>query len=202
MLRPAALLLSLTTLVACDDQPLQITDTLGGDEAQALAEVLVALTVQPGQLDVVDGPGSGPPAAPTTIETTLELNTPCPLGGSLDVAAALGGTFDPEAGTGAVSLDLTETHQACRVVHVESGQEFLLDGAPDLSVAYDLSWGADSYEAAGDYQGAIDWSTDGRSGRCTVALAFQSSGTIDDGLASATLEGTVCGVTISHTVTG
>jgi hypothetical protein len=194
--RVATGLTALALLAACDNEPLQIVDTLGLDEVDALAEVLLDLTLA-GNREVTTPEGASPPAAPTPFGATLQFQTPCPIGGWVDVVGNVSGTVDPEAGTGSLALDLVQTHEACRAVHLASGREFRLDGAPDLTVAYGISWTGGDFEAGGGYQGALDWSTDGRSGRCEVAVTFDAAGIVEEGATSASLSGTICGRTVS-----
>lgn len=191
------------TLAACDNQPLQIVDTLGVEEIDALAEVLLDQTLQ-GNDQITDPQGAvagdGPAGAPVQIDTSIEFQASCSLGGLVDLAADLTGTVDADAGTGSLDLSVVQTHQTCRAVHAESGKEFLLDGAPSLTADYAVSWSAGAFDAVGSYGGAIDWTVEGRSGRCDVAVAFDAEGMLQQGATSASLTGTICGRAFSHTV--
>lgn len=187
----------------CDNEPLQIVDTLGVEEVDALAEVLLDLTL--GGNDWVTDPqsgvaGDGPVRAPVAIDTSVEFQTPCTLSGFVGVTADLTGTVDADAGTGSLDLAVVQTHQSCRAVHVDSGKEFLLDGAPNLSADYAVSWSGGGFDAVGSYEGALDWNVDGRSGRCEVAVAFDAEGVLEEGATSASLTGTICGRAVSHSV--
>ena len=191
-------------MMACDNEPLQIVDTLGVEEAEALAEVLLDITLR-GNAWVTDPQGGaavgGPVGAPVMVDTSLEFQTECGLGGFVDVDASLTGTVDGEAGTGSLDLTAVQTHQNCLAVHFESGKEFRLDGAPNLAADYAVSWSGSGFDATGTYVGALDWTVDGRSGRCDVSVAFDAEGSLQEGASSASLSGTVCGSTVSHSVT-
>lgn len=201
--RPLTAILVAGVLTACDNEPLQIVDTLGIEEADALAEILLDLTLSGN--DWVTDPesgaaGDGPAAAPVTIDTTLEFQTSCSLSGFVGVAADLVGTIDAEAGTGSLDLSIVQTHQTCRMVHVDSGKEFLLDGAPNLTADYAVSWSGGTFDAVGSYQGALDWTVEGRSGQCEIAIAFDAEGVLQERATSASLTGMVCGRAVSHSI--
>jgi hypothetical protein len=189
-------------LSACDDDPVQVVDTLSEAEASALASVLLDISLE-GTLDAVGDtePPAGPPSAPIAFETDVSFTAPCPLGGTVAATAALEGVVDAETEEWDVTLDVTETHQACVVSDADSGQTFTIDGAPDLNVAFDLEYTPDDFTVTGAYGGAVGWQTEGRSGTCTVDLGFDASGDPGTGAGTASLTGTVCGVTISHTIT-
>lgn len=190
-------------ITGCDNEPLQIVDTLGVEEVDVLAEILLDLTV--GGNNWVTDPQSGtaangPAGAPVQINTSVEFETACSLSGFVGVTADLVGTVDAEAGTGSLDLTAVQTHQTCRTVHVDSGKEFLLDGAPNLTADYAISWSGGAFDAVGSYQGALDWTVEGRSGQCEVAVAFDAEGVLQQGAHSASLTGTICGRTVSHSI--
>lgn len=184
---------------ACDDQPLQVTDTLSQDEAEDLAAAILSLTLDT-DLSQVQPATGGPAAVPTTFEHTVEFTTPCPSGGSVDVVAVAEGVVDPDDGTGSLTLALSEAHDACGVTAGDPPTAWTLNGAPGLDIDYDLAWSAAAFEGGGVYDGAVDWSTGDRNGRCVIDLTFDVDGDLEAQTGAATLDGSVCGVSVSSSI--
>lgn len=191
----------LIATAGCDNDPLQITDTLTEDEASALATALFGLTLD-ASLSGVGGSSDGPAAVPQQFETSFDVSGPCPLGGSLAVEVDMAGSFDPETEVGTFELDMLETHQSCVVADPETGQEYTVSGSPNLLVEVDLAVEGTAFDVTGGYGGAVDWATGTRNGTCVVELAFTGTGDTEVGAGSATISGSICGVDVSGSFSG
>jgi len=197
-----ALPLLALALVACDNQPLQITDRLSTSEAAAVAGGLLGLTLDAGTSAREDNQPAGAPArSPISFGTEVSVTAACPVGGTAAFTVGLDGAVDPPADTGHVTLDITEAPAACGVQDADSGHTITLDGAPDLAAHYVLELEAGGpYQLSGTFLGAVDWSTGDRIGTCSLDMTFDASGDRVANTGSASLTGTVCGVSVSTTV--
>lgn len=169
-------------------------------EAQDLAGVvLFAVFSGTGSVPQPTQGVNGPQAVPFEFTAELETEVECPLGGVVAVTADVAVSGDTDTEAAVIDYSMTQVHDAC-VVMSENERQFTLWGAPSLGVELFVeSNGLGVVEWSGSIQGAVDWVTDGREGTCTVALEF---GGFQEGDAavSAELAGTVCGFTISQSV--
>ena len=80
---------------------------------------------------------------------------------------------------------------------------FTLDGDPNLKVQGEFTWSETAAEGSLTYEGTLAWeSSDARAGSCGIELTANydfNFGTTGTSSASATLSGTVCGVTVNRT---
>lgn len=148
-------------------------------DAAALAEAVMQAAVSTTATGpAAAAPVSGPQAAPYASEASVSFTADCLLGGTVDVDGNIEVSGDDETGEGSLALSVSQNHSGC-TVEAENGVVFTFDGAPrlelDLVIATDgvgeLGW-------SGTIAGAVDWATNEREGRCTVALAF--SGLVSD----------------------
>ena len=169
-------------------------------EAQDLAGVVLLATFnstgsvpQPAQV------GSGLQAAPFELTAEFETSVECPLGGLVAVTADITVSGDTETEAAVIDYSMTQVHDAC-VAMSENQRQFTLWGAPSLGMDFFVeSSGQGVVEWSGAIQGAVDWATDGREGTCNLAIEF-SGLQQGDAAVSAELTGTVCGFTISQSV--
>ena len=98
-------------------------------------------------------------------------------------------------------MAMTEVHKACVAQHEETGQEFTLNGNPDLTVQFRLETDAEgNLGLTGSFDGSIGWETEGRRGGCDVQMTFTGSGNQSTGVGSSTVSGSVCGVSVDEVV--
>jgi len=203
-------------LAACggDDGVGLSGDPLSDSEAQALAQVVMSQGLEASQeaeaaQSAARAAGSSTAAIPFSYD--LDVTTPCVVGGTFNVVGSVDGdvTFDGEE---IQTLDATysfqHTHSDCAVpVMVEDSEiEFTLDGHPNVTHTYDIIADAgSSVELAGDIDGAVDWATDdGRSGTCPINISIDVAGfsfSETTGTLSVAVDGVVCGVSISESLT-
>jgi hypothetical protein len=199
ILAAAALAVGLVT-TGCDDEPTQVVDdTLNEAEATALASALLRQTIQT-SLDAIrdNQPAGGPAAVPVDFSVNVSFTAPCPLGGEVSVDAGVAGTADSDGGSAEVVLDLGQAHQTCTLEDPQSGMQFIVTGAPGLTVVIDLSVHPDAFTAQGTTEGRVRWETLGGHGTCDLDLEFEAAGQPQSGLGAADVSGTICGISIVH----
>jgi hypothetical protein len=114
-------------------------------------------------------------------------------------------SVDQSGTSGTFGFNYTVTPSGC---HVASGDKtFTITGDPNLQAKGDFNFssGAEvsTFQGSLSYDGKFNWtSSDGRAGACGVDLTanydFSIGGTTTSG--SATLSGTVCGVSVNRSV--
>lgn len=190
----AALTIVLTATAACDGGT-DVEEELTQVEAQALAEILTGTVVASwGQ---TEGPQGAPARA--TYQSSVDFVAPCPLGGSVAVAGDLAAEVDDETQDATIDYTLRHTHQGC-VAESESGLRFTLTGAPLVTADLQLQTVGNLLSLDGDFAGGVAWSTEGKEGVCTLALDFGADLDVAQESGTASLAGTVCGVTVSSSV--
>jgi hypothetical protein len=191
-------LLAVMAMAACSDS---VTDTLGdltADEAEALAEV-VGQTVMTTWSDPGTAAGGPAPIAAIIIESDFEGDAPCPLGGQVAMSGDLILEIDDETEDMTFDYSVTQVHQNCAAAS-EDGIVFTLNGAPNVSATLFVQALQDTLSFSSNYSGAVDWSTQGRSGTCSLSVqfSFEMNATTEAG--SGSMTGTVCGHNFSQTV--
>ncbi|HET9948973.1 MAG TPA: hypothetical protein VFQ22_08635, partial [Longimicrobiales bacterium] len=111
--------------------------------------------------------------------------------------ASVATSGDTETGASSVDMAFTQVHSGCVV---QSGsQSFTFDGSP--SVVVEISWEFDGESVAsygGSIEGGLDYEFDGRSGHCAISYEYSGTTNTSTGSASASLTGSVCGVSMSY----
>lgn len=189
-------------VAACDDSATDVLGDLTEAEAEALAEVVGATVLNGAMGSQNTGAATGPQAVVQTYSETVSGTFPCELGGSVGVDGTLNATMDDQTGAGTIDFALTQVHDGC-VAESQDGIRFTLDGAPSVSavLAMEFSEQAGTLAFGGSYTGAVDWATDGRDGTCSIDVEFTADldGAMETG--SASMSGTVCGVSFSKSLT-
>ena len=168
-------ILAITALLAaaCDDAT-GPGDTLSEAEATELAEIIFSQSVVAAdQGGFAPASVSGLPVAyaPVTVDTETSVTLSCPLGGSFTAARSVSGTADTETGAVDVDVSLVQTHTDCGVRGGESGTEFTLNGAPNVTSTQSVTTdGSGAFTLSGGMTGAVDWVSGDRSGRCEISL--------------------------------
>lgn len=192
-------------LAACGGDTTSTGDPLTEAEAAELASSLVE-----GGFVGFGGaaaPARAPGEALANVTVTLNDTYPCDEDGgtgtgTVTVAGSMTINVNDQTGAGTFGFNYTVAPHGCQVT-TTGGKVFTLDGDPNIKVTGDFTWSETSAEGTLNYNGKFAWeSSDGRSGACGVDLDatydFAFSGTGSSG--SATLTGTVCGVSVNRTV--
>ena len=143
-----ALALSLSIgLAACGDSGTDVgTDSLSEAEAAAIAQFIMSNTIT--AANSAQSSPDGPAMAPYTFESEVDFDAPCPLGGSVDVAATVSVSGDTEIQGASIAMAMTQVHKSCVGQHEETGQQFPLNGNPDLTVQFAVDTDAARFRSA------------------------------------------------------
>lgn len=197
---------AVVVLGGCSDSTEPEMDPLTEAEATQIASFLmtqsVGSTAMPVGLHELAAWEPGNPLlalARVDFDETRTETAACPLGGSVEVTAAVDGFVDDETGVFEVDATQTQVYTGC-VGQGESGDfTFTLDSAP--SVTSDFFVGVDAQEnltAFGYMMGTLDWSAGDRSGRCEIDFQFDLE-TEGQNMTLST-SGVVCNVTLEQNV--
>lgn len=189
-----------TGLVACgDDDP---SGPLAGDDLTAAeAEVMMEALAEAGGLAVTGFGGaqaaapSRAPFGPVSVEETVD----CPQGGSIALSGSISGDTADD-GTGTVDYSFTQLHQACQSTAESAATVWTFDGDPDVTVDMEMTITESSFTMDGVQQGAVQWSSEGRSGTCGIDVTYTFSGSQSGASFSGSVSGTVCGHDVSESV--
>lgn len=174
------------TIAACGDSTgpnVTLNDEQIADMMEAMANAGVAGFVPPGSnLAVV------------TISQTVD----CPNGGSVSVAA----TVDENTTTGAVAMTITQGFANCKSTS-STGRLWTFNGKPNIVSTFN---GTDNpttgaFTLNGTQKGGITFSSDLGSGSCEFDVTFSMSGNDNTEQFSGSMSGTVCGRSVSQTLT-
>jgi hypothetical protein len=161
-------------------------------EAAALAEAVMQAAIFATSNGTGPALASGPNAAPYSYGSDVSFTAECLLGGTVDVDGSVAASGDDETGEGRIELSVTHDHHGC-VAEAESGVVFTFDGAPALALDLVLETdGQSELGWSGTIGGAVDWATEEREGRCTVALAFAGLVSDVENAIEISVEGSVC----------
>ena len=148
------------------------------------------------------GVTASPTAPAGKITLSIDDSAPCQGGGTVALAGSMSVDLNQIAKTGSVDYNFTLTPSGCKVPN-QAGKTFTLTGDPNLKGEGKLDWQATSIGGTIKYSGKFKWeSSDGRAGECGVDLSgnFNLASTGVGGNASASLTGTVCGISVNRNV--
>jgi hypothetical protein len=201
MNRPGTRLLALTAalaLAACGgDDSTGLDGDLSEAEAAALGTVIMGQALTAGFSAMGGASGVAGPALSIPFGSSIEVTESCPLGGSVAISGDFSGDLDLGGGSSTIDMDVSMTHQSCRLSDPSTGLLFTLNGAPTLTTDMSMVLNSDgSGTFSGGYGGAVAWDLDGRSGECTLDIDFSGSVTAS-GEDNTSITGTVCGQPIT-----
>jgi hypothetical protein len=185
-------MIAASAVVACGDST-GVDVELSDAETAALAEAVIQAAV----FATANGPSgpaavSGPQAAPYSSQADVSFTAECLLGGSVAVDGSVDVSGDDETGEGRIELSVTHDHEGC-VVESDNGVAFTFDGAPSLGLDLVIeSDGQGELGWSGTIAGAVDWATEEREGRCSIALAFAGLVSEVEDAIQISVEGAVC----------
>lgn len=141
--------------------------------------------------------GTGTLAAAVPISAAADTTIACELSGSIYVAVAVTGEVDETTGEAVLDFSLLQVHRDCG--QSNGDVTFRLEGDPSVTTLLRIvSDGQQNIDLLGSMSGAVGVTSDGREGRCEIALAFTGRQNAD-GTATVTLTGMVCGMSVDHT---
>mgnify|MGYP003573483402 FL=1 len=195
----ALALLASMALTACGEDPLSVNSgDISEAEAAAIAEFLLSSTYENAFSTVQTSP-EGPQLVPFSFSTQADLDAPCPLGGSVAISAAVTISGDTELEGGTISMSMTQVHSACVARQESTGIQFTLSGNPNIVASFDASSDTSGQmSVSGGLDGALGWETAEGSGNCVIDLSYTASGNENAGAISASVSGSVCGVSVSQ----
>ena len=191
-------LVGAVSLSACGDDPVSVGDVLSEAEAAALGEVIFASALS--NVNASPEPSmavvEGPQAAPVSYEVDVDVTGDCQLGGTVNIEASVDYQGDTETEEFAIDYTAKLVHDDCAAIAEGTEQEFILNGAPDLTFVFSLATAQESFELSGTMNGNIAWESGERSGQCLVTVEF--AGDADQFGESGThgafsFDGSICG---------
>jgi len=196
--RITCLLAGAVLMAACSSDTTGPKSSLTRDEALSVA-ASVAGSLEQAPAASMPRVGDMPFAAePHSFTQDVEVTSPCPFGGTANVQWHMSVTADNT--TGAFTLDATGTHApaGCKVQH--DSTTITVDGNPSLTFEAHMAFLNNQPTApiVVKLNGGFNWSADdGRSGSCSIN--YQE--TTDLVAKTRVREGSVCGHTVSETIT-
>ncbi len=188
-------------LAACGGGFTASGDVPSADEVNDLAQAL-AQGGFAGFGSVAGAPSRAPAVSGTS---TIDYTGPCNGGGTVKLAGSMTANVNQTTNSGTIDFNYTFAPSGCQVT-TAGGKTFTITSDPNLKVDGNFSFSSgttSTFQGSLGYNGKFNWtSSDGRAGACGVDLTanydFSFSSTSSTG--SATLSGTVCGVTVTKTV--
>jgi hypothetical protein len=139
---------------------------------------------------VVDGPQLG---HHNLFEFDLVLDTPCSVGGSVLIEAAVTGEGNPAVQPGSVHYIMIQTHADCVIPLSDgSGEDFILNASPYLTVEAHATNAAGVLSLFGSIEGDIAWEGDAKGGVCEMKLDYSATGASMDEITEIPVTGTFC----------
>jgi len=200
--KPLALaLVAVLAVGACGDDPAAVnTGNLSDAEAAAIAEFLLTSTYTNVYAAAQPSP-TGPQAVPFSFSSQTDVSAPCPLGGTVDISANITISGDTEVEGGTIAADMTEVHNSCWAEQEGTGIQFTLSGKPNVVASFDAdSNAAGDVSVSGSLDGVVNWETASDKGTCVIEMSYSASGNQLTGAATATVTGSVCGMSVSQEV--
>lgn len=148
------------------------------------------------ELEISDGPL---PSHHNLFEFDLTIESPCSLGGSVLVEAAITGEGNPAVQPGSVHYMMVQTHQGCSVAFGDA--EYVLSASPYLEVeAHAVNDGTGTVTVYGSLVGSIGWQAEAKGGTCALDLAYTTSAASLDEITEVSVTGTFCDLAIETPV--
>lgn len=175
------------TIAACGDStgPVTLNDEQIADMMDAMANAGVA--------------GFTPPPVGNLAVITFNTSVECPNGGTSSVAA----TIDENAATGAMSMTITQGFTGCKSAST-SGRVWTFNGKPNIVSTFSGTSNATTgaFTLSGTQTGGVTFSSDLGTGSCDFNVTFSMSGNEITQQFSGSMTGTVCGRSVSQSISG
>lgn len=138
--------------------------------------------------------------AHAVFTTTVSASGPCPNGGTAGVNGSMT-MNDNNAPTITMTMEVAQSFSGCRSTSTE-GNLWTFNGAPNIASTFSMTMNENTgiFSMNGTQIGALDVTGPDGSGRCPINITFNMSGNDQAGTFSGSINGTVCGVSISQTV--
>ena len=197
---PVALALAASLLVgaaACSDSTAPAKGSLTPDEISELAAQMGELFANAFAGSAVlasKGAAAQTSAIPTTIKVTVNLDAPCPRGGSAHVAATVNAVADDA--TESLTADVSGTQEPKDCGFDVKGKTIWITGKLTSSAHAEVVNGLPVGEQRESLNGSFSWrASDGRRGSCDVNYVANANYTTN----VVTVNGNFCGQTIQVT---
>jgi hypothetical protein len=141
-------------------------------------------------------PGFVPPVGNLAV-TTLTGTSDCPNGGT----TTLNGTIDENEATGSFSLTVTQGFTNCKSTS-SSGRMWTFNGKPNIVITMTGSENANTgaFTFSGTQKGGLTFASDLGSGECVFDVTISMSGNYNTEQFSGSISGTVCGRSVSQSL--
>lgn len=174
------------TIAACGDSTapnVTLDDEQVADMMDAMANAGVA--------------GFTPPPVGNLAVITINESLECPNGGTASFAA----TIDENSTTGAVAMTITQGFSNCKSTS-SSGRMWTFNGKPNIVSTFAGTSNATTgaFTMSGTQKGGITFSSDLGSGSCEFDVTFSMSGNENTEQFSGSMTGTVCGRSVSQSL--
>ena len=175
------------TIAACGDSTapnVTLDDEQVADMMDAMANAGVA--------------GFTPPPVGNLAVITINESVECPNGGTSSFAA----TIDENSTTGAMSMTITQGFANCKSTS-STGRVWTFNGKPNIVSTFNGTSNATTgaFTLSGTQKGGITFSSNLGTGSCDFDVTFSMSGNENTEQFSGSMTGTVCGRSISQSLT-
>ena len=175
------------TIAACGDStgPVTLNDEQVADMMDAMANAGVA--------------GFTPPPVGNLAVITINESVECPNGGMSSFAA----TIDENAATGSMSMTITQGFTGCKSAS-STGRVWTFNGKPNIVSTFNGTSNATTgaFTLSGTQTGGVSFSSDLGTGSCDFNVTFSMSGNENTEQFSVSMSGTVCGRSVSQSISG
>jgi hypothetical protein len=177
-----------------------VTESEAADLAQGLVQGGFA-----GFGSFAGAPSRAPSATATNVTITLNDTAPCEGGGTVALNGSMTANVDQSGNSGTFGFNYTVAPSGCQIT-TGGGKTFTINGDPNLKAQGDFTFSSgtnsETFQGSLSYNGKFKWtSSDGRAGACGVDLTANYNFTFaTTATGTATMSGTVCGVTVNRSV--
>jgi hypothetical protein len=191
-----ALLAALAVAVsACGDSPLGPEADLTQEEVEEMMDAMSAVgafSFFPTGMSVQSLDGKV-----AAIVTPFNESGDCPNGGTVST----NGSININETTGNFSAEYSSNYNNCKA-QSSTGRIWTFNGDPNISntMSFTSNQSTGAYTVSGTQSGGLRFSSSGASGRCNISLNWTMT-TSASGVASGNLTGTVCGESVSQSIT-
>jgi hypothetical protein len=194
-LRRALVAAMAVAVSACGDSPLGPEADLTQEEVEEMMDAMSAVgafTFFPTGFSIqsVDGQVAA-------VVAPFNESADCPSGGTVSTS----GSMNVNETTGNFSAQYTSSYSNCKA-QSNTGRVWTFNGDPNISNTMTFTSNATTgaYTVTGTQSGGLRFSSNGTSGRCSISLSWNMS-TSANGVATGSLTGTVCGESVSQSIT-
>lgn len=180
---------------ACGDSPLGPEADLSQEEVEEMMDAMSAVgafSFFPTGFSVQSLDGTV-----AAIVTPFNESGDCPSGGTVST----NGSINVNETTGNFTAQYTSNYNNCKAPS-STGRVWTFNGDPNISntMTFSSNQSTGAYTVSGTQSGGLRFSSNGTSGRCSISLNWTMT-TNASGISSGNLTGTVCGESVSQSIT-